>query len=108
MRPVQLKRCFLLREVLINQVNHYSEKETQILVAIYLLNKSLIKCTSISLFKKMAKVHRTCQKKALLITIKKFKHDQMIETIGSKIYLTLKGELHLYELERLLVKVRFA
>ena len=106
-RAIQLKRIFLFREVLKDHDGHYSEKETQILIAIYLMGESCIRCSGYTLFKKISKVHRTSQKKGLLIIIKKFKSDGMVRSTGSKIELSLKGKLHLLELERLLGKVRF-
>lgn len=110
MRVTNLKRSFLCRKILLKREDHYTEVETNVLVGIYLMNNKYLRCSGNTLFKYLSTVHRTPYKKTLFITLKKFKQDGMINKNGkglTKIYLTLKGELHLFELERLIMKVRF-
>ena len=108
MRVTNLKRSFLFRQILLKREDHYTEVETNVLIGIYLMNNKYLRCSCNTLFKYLSSVHRTPYKKTLLLTLKKFRQEGMINKNGkgltTKIHLTLKGELHLYELERLFVR----
>lgn len=103
MKVTQLKRTFLFRYVLLKQWQHFTEVETNILIAIYLMNIKCERCTCNILFKYLSKYHRTPYRKTLLFTIRKFKQDGMIRIIGKgagiKIHLTIDGNLYLMRLE---------
>ena len=108
MRVTNLKRSFLFRKILLKREDHYTEVETNVLIGIYVMNNNYLRCSCNTLFKYLSSVHRTPYKKTLLLTLKKFRQEGMINKNGkgltTKIHLTLKGELHLYELERLFVR----
>jgi len=103
MRVTNLKRSFFFRQILLKREDYYTEVETNVLIGIYLMNNKYLRCSGNTLFKFLSAVHRTPYKKTLLITLKKFKQEGMINKNGkglsTKIYLTLKGTLYLIELE---------
>lgn len=111
MEPTQLKRIFLFRSILQKKDNHYTEVETNIMIAIYLMSKKLERCSGNTLFVYLSKIYRTPSKKKLLATIRKLKEKEMIEVTskgaGLKIHLRIKGVNYLMELEDNLRRVRF-
>lgn len=111
MNTTQLKRLFLFRVILTKQFENYSEVETNVLIAIYLMNKQFKRCTGNTLLDYLSAIHRTPYKKRLLGTIRRLKTDGMIRLVGkgasSKIVLTLEGDLYLIRLEERMRKIRF-
>ena len=103
MRATQLKRALLFRYVLNKQRDHYSEVETYILLCIFMMNNSGERCSCNTLFKKLAKIHRTPYKKKLLSIVRKFKEQDLIRSFGkgpgTNLVLSQQGKLHLFDLE---------
>ena len=104
MRLTQLKRIFLFRYVLSKQFDHYTEVETNVLMGIFAMEEKCERCSCNTLLEYLSKMHRTPYKKTLLLTIRKLKENGMIRSINkgpaTKIHTTLKGLLHLMELEK--------
>jgi hypothetical protein len=75
------------------------------------MNKQLKRCTGNTLLDYLSAIHRTPYKKTLLATLRRLKMDGMIRVVGkgtgSKIVLTLEGDLYLIRLEERLRKIRF-
>jgi hypothetical protein len=111
MNTTQLKRLFLYRAILKKQFENYSEVETNVIIAIYLMNKQFKRCTGNTLLDYLSAIHRTPYKQRLLGTLRRLKMDAMIRVVGkgakSKIVLTLEGDLYLIRLEESLRKIRF-
>jgi hypothetical protein len=111
MRATQLKRILLFRKILNKEVDHYTEVETNILIGIYIMNIEHKRCSGNTLFNYLSKINRTPYKKKLLLTIRKFKQEEMIRTFGkgagTNILLTLEAKLILFRLEEKMRSVRF-
>ena len=103
MKFTHLKRSFLFRKILLKEWPHYTEVETNVLIAIYLMKCDLERCSCNTLSAYLSKVHRTPHKKTLLATLRKFKQEGVIRKIGkgpgTKLHLTMDGNLYLMRLE---------
>jgi Mg2+/Co2+ transporter CorC len=110
MRITQITRQFLFRQSLEKINNSASarfgctEKETNFLIGILLMNRNLQKCSGNTLFKYLSKVHRTPNKKAMLATLRRFKNEDLIRQFGngagSNLRVTEAGKLFLFGLEK--------
>ena len=111
MKFTHLKRSFLFRKILLEEWPHYTEVETNVLIAIYLMNCDLERCSCNTLSAYLSKVHRTPHKKTLLATLRKFKQEGITRVTGkgpgTRIYLTMDGTLYLIGLEKKLRKTKF-
>ena len=103
MKFTHLNRSFLFRKILLKEWPHYTEVETNVLIAIYLMNCNLERCSCNTLSEYLSMVHRTPHKKTLLATLRKFKREGVTRVTGkgpgTKIHLTMDGNLYLYRLE---------
>ena len=106
MRATQLKRALLFRYVLMKQIAHYSEVETYILLCIFMMNNNGERCSCNTLFRKLAKIHRTPYKKKLLLIVRNFKEQDLVRSFGkgagTNLVLSQRGKQHLFDLEEIL------
>ena len=104
MKLLNIKRALFYRHLVLKQWDHYSELETNILLAIFLMNEDAKRCSSNTLFCYLSKIRRTPYKKKFLIILKQFKSKELIRVFGKgrtvNMVLTLEGKLHLYDLEK--------
>ena len=111
MKFTHLKRSFLFRKILLKEWPHYTEVETNVLIAIYLMNCDLERCSCNTLSAYLSKVHRTPHKKTLLAILRKFKQEGVIRKIGkgpgTKILLTMDGTFYLQRLEEKIRRIKF-
>ena len=112
MKFINLKQSFLFRSILLKEGQHYTEVETNVLIAIYLMNCNLERCSCNTLSAYLLKVHRTPHRKTFLATLRKFKQDGVIRQMGkgreTNMNLTMDGTLYLYRLEGKVSMVRFS
>ena len=109
MKLTHLKQSFLFRNILLKEWPHYTEVETNVLIAIYLMNCDLERCSCNTLCAYLSKVHRTPHKKTLLATLRKFKQEGVIRKIGkgpgTKIHLTMDSIIYLSNLEKSITRI---
>lgn len=110
MNITNLKRQLFFKYALNKYEDHFSEMESNILIAIHLMNSHSERCSSNTLILFLKKIKHTPRKQNLLKVIRKFKQKELVRGYGKRngtnILLTIEGNKYLHGLEHQLRRAR--
>ena len=110
MNITNLKRQLFFKYALNRYADHFSEMESNILIAIFLMNAHYERCSCNTLTLFLSKIKHTPRKQNLIITIKKFKQLDFVRVYGKRnatnILLTTEGNKYVQGLEKQLRRSR--